>query len=244
MDAQTETEAQAGVETPPSPTGSSRWDDDRQHGRGLPAPASASKPGSTSGVCARESPQPHGYTKGTSAGSLSITLLPFPAGLAGCESAVSTVGLPGQPSIWEEGGSGSHTPRGRELRRTHGRAQRQAQRPSCSALLPYASIWPGKGGAEQGWEPSTGWAPQGSQLPQAAFVGSAWRSLQPGRSSPPGERPAHPSISSPATSGGDGVRHTGHSQYPHVRAASTSRHHQTPVHRREAVSLHRKAQFS
>lgn len=82
---------------------------------------------------------------GTEKGPRLGALLPFPAGLAGCESPVSTAGLPGQASIWEEAGSGSRTPRGRELQRAHGPAWRQAQRPSCSVPLPYASVWPGMG---------------------------------------------------------------------------------------------------
>lgn len=72
----------------------------------------------------------------------------------------------------------------------------------------------GAGGAKRGWEPSTGWALRGSQLPQAVLVGLARRSLHPGRSSPSGKRPACPSISSPATSGGDGVHTLGTASIP------------------------------
>lgn len=147
--------------TSPSPASSSHWGDDGWHSRTLPAPASASKPSGTSSMCARESLQQHGETKGTSAGSLSMAILPFPAGLAGSESAVSTAGLPERPSIWEEGGSRSHIPRGRELRRPAGCARQQAQSPSCSAPLSYASVWPGWGSqARLGAKGCTGTAEQ------------------------------------------------------------------------------------
>lgn len=94
------------------------------------------------GVCQGEPTAARGH-KGNLAGSLSIALLPFPAGLAGCERLVSTAGQPGRPSIWEEGGSRSRTPRGREL-------LQQAQRLGCSAPLPSASLWLGAGGAGRG----------------------------------------------------------------------------------------------
>lgn len=136
--------------------------------------------------------------KGNLAGSLSIALLPFPAGLAGCERLVSTAGLPGRPSIWEEGGSRSLTPRGREL-------LWQAQRPGCSAPLPSASLW----GSQARLEPSAGWARRAASSHRQRSKG--WLRGPPtlaGAAPPGSDLPT----STSATSGGDGDHQTGHSQ--------------------------------
>lgn len=156
---------------------------------------------------------------GTEKGPRLGALLPFPAGLAGCESPVSTAGLPGQASIWEEAGSGSRTPRGRELQRAHGPAWRQAQRPSCSVPLPCASVWPGMG------EPSEA----GSQaLDGHRGTGTPGR-VSSGVPPPQQEQSPIPASEAPQPVEGMGFIAPGTASIPMSGLDSPSRHHPAPT---------------